>query len=189
MKEIRCKNCGGTIHLDEYKKYGNCNYCGTEYKINDTIDYNVNINLNDNAKEIFNSFNRNNGIRAAIIVFAIMFMIPCIMLVFSITADFSSTDIEKPINVNEEDFNRNYFNSEFESFFGEQPKYFVEIVLGKVITNNNEGERIISVYYQDVVAVSQSEIQTLLKSLENKEYFISLNYSSDGYVNGLVIED
>ena len=185
MKELKCNNCGATIHTDGTQKKIVCNYCGTEYK--DNLDYNININMNDNTKEIFNSFNKNNKFSTIIVLFIFMFTIPFIMLIVGITTRTSNIDYHN--NIDADEFNREYYNSEFEYFNGEQSKFFVDIVLDRIIARNNEGEHIISVYYQDVVAVSQTEIQTLLKSLEDKEYYLSFIYSTDGYINSLVIED
>ena len=53
MEKLKCSSCGGQLQVEESKEYAVCEHCGARYKLNE--DLNVNINLDDNMKEVLNN--------------------------------------------------------------------------------------------------------------------------------------
>ena len=51
--EVKCKNCGSSLHIDSNTKTGVCPFCNTQYFSEDTVNnYNIgqaNIHIDNNA--------------------------------------------------------------------------------------------------------------------------------------------
>lgn len=67
---------------------------------------------------------------------------------------------------------------------------FVTALLNKVITSNKtETEHIITIIYNETMYVAENEINTLMQGVDkNKEYIVSLDYDSEGFVNKITIK-
>ena len=82
------------------------------------------------------------------------------------------------------------FNAPFELYNGTQVGSFVTALLNKVITSNKtETEHIITIIYNETMYVVENEINTLMQGVDkNKEYIVSLDYDSEGFVNKITIK-
>lgn len=58
MEKLKCSSCGADIKVEDNKEYAICNHCGTKYKLNE--DINFNIKLDDSVKDVLN-----NGLNTA----------------------------------------------------------------------------------------------------------------------------
>lgn len=96
----------------------------------------------------------------------------------------------KPENSKYNEKDIKVFNAPFELYYGTQVGSFLQALLNKIIANNKtETEHIITIIYNETVCVSEDEINTLAQSLdENKEYVVSLDYDSEGFVNKITIK-
>ena len=83
----------------------------------------------------------------------------------------------------------NTFNAPFELYSGSQTGLFLESLLNKVITNNKtEATHIITVVYNDTTTTLADEITKIKQGFDdNKEYEVSLDYDTDGFVNKVTI--
>ena len=118
MKEMKCKNCGAVIHIDENVKTATCNYCGSTYSAKDQITYNFNINMNDNTKEVFNNaFNSVSNVPKRVIsIFIIFFVFSFIMSITFSILRFSVVE-DRP-NYNDWD-NKEKYDDSIRSFLKE----------------------------------------------------------------------
>lgn len=196
MKEMKCKNCGAIIHIDENVKTTTCNYCGSTYSSKDQVTYNFNINMNDNTKEVFNNaFNSVSNVPKKVIsIFIIFFVISFIMSITFSILRFSVVE-DRP-NYNDwdnkekyDDFDKDFFNSKYEWYEGEQSLFWMEYLFDSIIENNLEEAHIITIFYNDVQATSEEEIDSIRNSLEDKKYNLHFEKDSDGYINKLTITD
>ena len=196
MKEMKCKNCGAVIHIDENVKTTTCNYCGSTYSAKDQITYNFNINMNDNTKEVFNNaFNSVSNVPKRVIsIFIIFFVFSFIMSITFSILRFSVVE-DRP-NYNDwdnkekyDDFDKDFFNSKYEWYEGEQSLFWMEYLFDSIIENNLEEDHIITIFYNDVQATSEEEIDSIRNSLEDKRYNLHFEKDSDGYINKLTITD
>lgn len=82
------------------------------------------------------------------------------------------------------------FNAPFELYSGSQSGFFLENLLDKVVTNNKtEADHIITVVYNETMTAVPDEITTLKQNFEDsKEYEVSLDYDTDGFVNKITIK-
>ena len=82
------------------------------------------------------------------------------------------------------------FNSSFEFYNGMQSKFSVSNLLEEVVTNNKtKKEHIITVVCDGISTTNTDEIRTLKQNLETgKNYEISLDYDTNGFVNKITIE-
>lgn len=197
MKEMKCKNCGATIHIDENVKTTTCNYCGSTYSSKDQVTYNFNINMNDNTKEVFNNaFNSVNNVPQKVIsIFVIFFVFSFIISItfsilrFNVVEDTPSYDNWENTKEKYDDFDKEIFNSKYEWYEGEQSLFFMDFVFDSIIEDNLEGNHIITIFYNDIEAISEEEIDNLRNSLEDKKYNLHFEKDSEGYINKLVISE
>lgn len=178
MKEIKCKNCGGKIQVDENKEYGVCTYCGTEFKIKDEVNYNVNFNMDENTKEVFDTFTKGpfkmHKVASAIIT--IIAVAIFVIIGVSMFKDASSSDAE-------------HFNFNFEHYEGGQIYFFGEKVLDDIIANNMNEEHRITVVYGDLSATTSEEVKNLKNTIEHKKYIFHFEKDKKGYINKLILTD
>lgn len=82
------------------------------------------------------------------------------------------------------------FNAPFELYSGSQPGFFLGILLDKVVTNNKtEADHIITIIYNETLTSMPDEIITLKQNFEDsKQYEVSLDYNTDGFVNKITIK-
>lgn len=82
------------------------------------------------------------------------------------------------------------FNSSFEFYNGMQSKFSVSNLLEDVVTNNKtKKEHIITVVCDGISTTNTDEIRTLKQNLvTGKNYEISLDYDTNGFVNKITIE-
>lgn len=82
------------------------------------------------------------------------------------------------------------FNAPFELYSGSQSGFFLENLLDKVVTNNKtEADHIITVVYNETMTAVPDEITNLKQNFEDsKEYEVSLDYDTDGFVNKITIK-
>lgn len=82
------------------------------------------------------------------------------------------------------------FNAPFELYSGSQSGFFLENLLDKVVTNNKtEADHIITVVYNETMTAVPDEITTLKQNFEDsKEYEVSLDYDTNGFVNKVTIK-
>lgn len=201
MKELKCKSCGATINVDEDKEYGTCPYCGSKYKLNEEV--NVNINLDKDMKEIVKERiqTANKTGKVIGIIFIITFIVVILIVALS-RVNFDNKVKEDRKNFNEKvneskeqqeknkkQFEIQMFNNKYNMYSGTQPKFFIEDLIGKVITNNEEGKDIIIVNYKESQTSEKSELLNLMNELTNQKYMIAFGYSEEGKINQITIDD
>ncbi len=96
-------------------------------------------------------------------------------------------DMFKKLNSNYDKIN---YNSTYESSYtGLQSKFFTEQAIKRVIQDNINHERKITVTYNGISAKESEELVNLKSSLDKSEYLITYDYDVDGYINQMNIKD
>ena len=200
MKKLKCSSCGGEISVDDDKEYGTCPYCGTKYKLNE--DINLNIKLDDNTKEVLNA-----GLGTAK-HFSIFFIVPIVLFVFifismvvfgfihssRVDKNFEDSvkqqqeDSEKLQEQTKNEWDKHSFNSTFFGANGTNNAFFVKNTLDDIIQSNKTNDRKITLVFNGVETMDESEIINMKHSLSG-DYEVSLNYDEDGYINKIVLEE
>jgi hypothetical protein len=176
MKKLKCSSCGGNLVVDSSNEYATCEYCDTKYKLNE--DLNVNIKMDDSAKEVYGNSKAANII--SVFVIFIIGAIVCVIVASMGHSGFSSYD-------NSYDYDRSSFNLSFSNVNGTQIYIFVGHTLDDVISSNKTNSRKISVVYDGRETTDEKEIIDIKHSLSGF-YEVSIDYDSDGYVNRIGLE-
>ena len=173
MEKLKCSSCGGDIVVDDDKEYGTCPHCGTKYKLNK--DVNFNIRLDDNTKEVLS-----NGAKHVskfmflpVIVFFIIFCI-----VFYSFFNFRSS-ISSSQNVSS-------FNFQFTNDNGTKDAFFMSGILDDVIESNKTHARKVVLIFNGTETTDENDIINFKHSLSGS-YEVSLNYDESGYIYQMVV--
>ena len=213
MEKLKCSSCGGQLQVEENKEYAVCEHCGARYKLNE--DLNVNINLDDNMKEVLN-----NGLGTAkhfskfMIIPIAAFIIIFIISIFTIfktknkTSDttdnlFNSYEeqlkaekeaeerlqnmTEEQLNQYEEENKKNLFNMKFNGDNGTKSAFLTKYILDDIIQSNKTHDKLITLAIDGKETTDEAEIIEIKHSLDG-EYEVSIDYDDAGYINKIKID-
>lgn len=213
MKKLKCEACGGSLKVDETGKYAVCEYCRSEYKMEEDIKANHNIKINEKDNMIYEITNFSKIVIIIVSFIVIFGMIGVIFNISKIKNNFNNvndTDTDnslhselinmvKPKNEiyqNEdkklkENIEKISFNNSYESMLGNQYSLFIQTKLNEIIQNNNiNGDHIIKVTYNDISSSESQEISKIYAKINNnQQYYVELKYDDNAYVNEFIIKD
>lgn len=127
------------------------------------------------------------------IIFAIIFFLVFCFIGYNIYNDFyaeRSTDFNNNHSTDNR-FEVSSFNTPYENDAGRRSGFFLISTLDDIVTNNKKNkEHVITVVYKDITTTEETEIKKIRDSLSsNRDYDVSLDYDSKGYVNKFTIAD
>lgn len=205
LKELKCKNCGAKVELEEGKTEATCKYCNTTFKVDDEYSkaYNYAKGVlkaqNEQMKENLNEYNNSTIGKASKVITAVIFFLVFIVIVtiigvsiYDITSSTTKNNKANIVNKSDYDeFDVEMFNSSFSGYNGTKRTFFIKSYLDEIVTNNKtEKEHIITVKYLDKETSDPDEIVAIKKSLaENGEYELSMDYDKNGFFNKLTITE
>lgn len=197
MKTMKCKSCGAKLKLEKGQEYITCEYCGTEYKLDENIKSNANFNMEEAEKKLDGMRDiEGNGTKVAGIVM-IIFMV-LFFIIFTMVFIFTTGHVRRTVENNtkienyiEERYDVNMFNSRFYSDAGTKYGSMVGLTLDGVISNNKEyPKKQISVIYNKINTQDEREIINIKHSLEDfSKYEVIINKDKEGFVCEVIIED
>ena len=204
LKELKCKNCGANLQVEENAKEVNCKFCHTTFAVEtaENTGYEFEKGRIKAQKEEFQ--NKMKGVSDAVnninvdevaktlkwpfIIYAVIFVIMFVGVGFFIVN--VALGMNKDIKNSSDKFAVSAFNTGYEMDTGTQPYVFVESTLSDVITDNKKGQHTITVVYNDTKTSKPDEIKELKNSLDkSKSYEISFDYDEKGFINKMIIED
>ena len=204
--ELKCKNCGAKLEVEEGSTQVTCKFCDTTFSIDDayTQGYKYTKGVLKAQDEQYEKdlerakdFMKNNPVakssRIMSIIFAIIFFLVFCFIGYNIYNDFYA-DRSTDFNNNHSTDNRfeiSSFNTPYENDAGRRSGFFLINTLDDIVTNNKKNkEHIITVVYKDITTAEETEIKKIRDSLSSrKDYDVSLDYDSKGYVNKFIIAD
>lgn len=194
LKELKCKNCGAKIELEEGKTEVTCKYCNTTFKVDDEYSkaYNYTKGIlkahNDQMQEFYNSREGKLSKRIINIIFIIVFLIFFLIIGLTISNIYNYSNV---IETENESIDVDMFNIPFSGMHGQKSTFFINDYLDKIVTNNKKQQKhIITVKYQDKETSNPDEIIAIKKSLdESKQYELSTDYDQAGFINKLTITE
>lgn len=196
--ELKCKNCGAKLEVEEGTTQVTCKFCDTTFSIDDayTQGYKYTKGVLKAQDEQYEKdlerakdFMKNNPVakssRIMSIIFAIIFFLVFCFIGYNIYNDFyadRSTDNR---------FEVSSFNTPYENDAGRRSGFFLINTLDGIVTNNKKNkEHVITVVYKDITTTEETDIKKIRDSLSsNRDYDVSLDYDSNGYVNKFTIAD
>lgn len=197
LKELKCKNCGAKIELEEGKTEVTCKYCNTTFKVDDEYSkaYNYTKGIlkahNEQMQEFYNSREGKLSKRIINIIIIIVFLIFFLVIGLMISNIYNYSHIRSNvIETKNESIDVDMFNIQFSGMNGQKSTFFINDYLDEIVTNNKKQEHIITVKYQDKKTSNPDEIIAIKKSLdESKQYELSTDYDQAGFINKLTITE
>ncbi len=168
LVEMKCKNCGSTLKVEENAQSITCEYCHSTFMID------------DEGKEAFekiadtieSTHKSQNKIAIISSLIAVVFIVVFMCFVFHFGLKFM-------------------FNNTFERHSGSKAKLFVESLIDDAVTNNKKkGKHMLTVKFNDICTTDPDEIVEIKHSLKNSfDYEVSLDYDDKGYVSEITITE
>ena len=204
--ELKCKNCGAKLEVEEGTTQVTCKFCDTTFSIDDayTQGYKYTKGVLKAQDEQFEKdlerakdFMKNNPVakssRIMGIIFAVIFFLVFCFIGYNIYTDFND-DRSIDFNNNQSSDNRfevSSFNTPYENNAGKRSGFFLIGTLDDIVTNNKTNkEHVITVVYKDITTTNETDIKKIRDSLSSgKDYDVSLDYDGKGYVNKFTIAD
>lgn len=194
LVEMKCKNCGGDLKVEEEQDTVTCPYCNATYKIDDEVQH-VKYDDMENSgyefekgrikaqKEHLNSsIPTDYSINSKFIIIPIIAIMIFVFIAVGIGM-YVRNKQGSSFGVSKNEFNLNYNN-------GRQAGAFVEDDIADIIESNKKySDKKITVKYEDTETSDPDEITELKKSMDFSIYYeITLDYDKDGYLCCYTIE-
>ena len=197
LVELKCKNCGAQLKVEEGTSQVKCEFCGSTFSVDDAYNegykYTKGV-LKARSEQMEEDFNKAQDLMDSFIgkpsrVFSIAFV-----AIFILIFGFIGYGIYTTFTDNEKEhdsFEVNSFNTPYETDAGKRSGFFIVGTLDDIVTNNKTNKsHIITVVYNDITTTEEKEIKEIRNKLsDRKDYDVSLDYDSNGYVNKYTIED
>ena len=197
LVELKCNNCGAQLKVEEGTSQVKCEFCGSTFSVDDAYNegykYTKGV-LKARSEQMEEDFNKAQDLMDSFIgkpsrVFSIIFVI-IFILIFAFIGYHMYVGFSDSRN-SRDSFEIDSFNTPYETDAGKRSGFFIVRTLDDIVTNNKTNKsHIIAVVYNGITATEEKSIKEIRNMLsENKDYDVSLDYDSNGYVNKFTIED
>ena len=197
LVELKCKNCGAQLKVEEGTSQVKCEFCGSTFSVDDAYNegykYTKGV-LKARSEQMEEDFNKAQDLMDSFIgkpsrVFSIVF-VAIFILIFAFIGYHMYVGFSDSRN-SRDSFEIDSFNTPYETDAGKRSGFFIVGTLDDIVTNNKTNKsHIITVVYNDITTTEEKEIKEIRNKLsDRKDYDVSLDYDSNGYVNKYTIED
>ena len=197
LVELKCKNCGAQLKVEEGTSQVKCEFCGSTFSVDDAYNegykYTKGV-LKARSEQMEEDFNKAQDLMDSFIgkpsrVFSIAFVV-IFILIFAFIGYHMYVGFSDSRN-SRDSFEIDSFNTPYETDAGKRSGFFIVRTLDDIVTNNKTNKsHIITVVYNDITTTEEKEIKEIRNKLsDRKDYDVSLDYDSNGYVNKYTIED
>ena len=197
LVELKCNNCGAQLKVEEGTSQVKCEFCGSTFSVDDAYNegykYTKGV-LKAHSEQMEEDFNKAQDLMDSFIgkpsrVFSIAF-VAIFILIFAFIGYHMYVGFSDSRN-SRDSFEVNSFNTPYETDAGKRSGFFIVGTLDDIVTNNKTNKsHIITVVYNDITTTEEKEIKEIRNKLsDRKDYDVSLDYDSNGYVNKFTIED
>lgn len=197
LVELKCKNCGAQLKVEEGTSQVKCEFCGSTFSVDDAYNegykYTKGV-LKARSEQMEEDFNKAQDLMDSFIgkpskVFSIAF-VAIFILIFAFIGYHMYVGFSDSRN-SRDSFEIDSFNTPYETDAGKRSGFFIVGTLDDIVTNNKTNKsHIITVVYNDITTTEEKEIKEIRNKLsDRKDYDVSLDYDSNGYVNKYTIED
>ena len=197
LVELKCNNCGAQLKVEEGTSQVKCEFCGSTFSVDDAYNegykYTKGV-LKARSEQMEEDFNKAQDLMDSFIgkpsrVFSIAF-VAIFILIFAFIGYHMYVGFSDSRN-SRDSFEIDSFNTPYETDAGKRSGFFIVGTLDDIVTNNKTNKsHIITVVYNDITTTEEKEIKEIRNKLsDRKDYDVSLDYDSNGYVNKYTIED
>ena len=205
LVEIKCKNCGSLLKVEEGATTVTCEYCHTTYALDDEVQHIKYDNMYESGYEFekgrmkaqeeeneeINAQVKSKSKLASFIItiFTIILIIAFAGIGYALFKGFTSA--YNGTSSFETEFEKSSFNSKFEMYSVTKPKFHVSGLLDDIVTNNKKNSfHTITVVFGDNSTSDPNEIVNIKQSLKDypTQYEVSFDYSN-GYIYRVVLTE
>lgn len=196
IKELKCKNCGAKLEIDDNVKKVTCKYCNTEFSVEDAYNDGYNfekgrMKAQTEQLEEINNIIKNNPIFKNFFPSENVFMLLVIvfLIIFASVFIFINTSLTSMNNIDSFEVKR--FNNNFEIYVGTNSGLQVSSLIDEIQTNNRKNkDSLIEFEYKNNKTTNPDEIKELKKQIDEwNNYEITFEYNEDGLINYVLMED
>ena len=214
LKELKCKNCGATLEVEENATQVKCNFCHTSFAVEDAYNEGYkyekgrlkaqNEQFEENI-ETARNFLKNSPvpkifaaqylITAGIGIVIFIIVIVTFISIFVSAANHNESKIEKDNVINDvetilDDYEIANFNNDFEIYQGTEYGSSVGRLIDKVITNNKKNDdNHVTVEFKETSTKDPTELKDLKKQFDEwTKYEVSFEYNEQGLIYLIVVE-
>jgi len=196
LKELKCKNCGASIKVDENATQTKCEYCHTIFAVEDAYHDGYKFEkgrMKAHSEQFEESLKHVKGIVEPVgKIFATQYIVSAVIgvIIFVIVAVLIGYFAFKQINsVDEFDIRR--FNNQYEIYNGTETGSSVGRLIDEVITNNKKDKKHqITIKYKETKTQDSEKMKEIKKQLDDwSKYEVSFEYDENGFIYLATIEE
>lgn len=214
LKELKCKNCGATLEVEENAQQVKCKFCNTTFAVEDayTDGYKYEKGrLKAQNEQLEKHMENAKGILAPVgkvfaahyiitaVVGIVIFLIIAIIgisMVFSFNKDKDNIKNNNDAVVEDmenfmSEFDIRVFNNNFEMYKGTEYGSSVGRLLDEISTNNKKNAKNqVTVVFKETTTKDPEEMKNIKKQLGDwTEYEVSFDYNDAGLIYQATIEE
>ena len=214
LKELKCKNCGATLEVEENAQQVKCKFCNTTFAVEDayTDGYKYEKGrLKAQNEQLEKHMENAKGILAPVgkvfaahyiitaVVGIVIFLIIAIIgisMVFSFNKDKDNIKNNNDAVVEDmenfmSEFDIRVFNNNFEMYKGTEYGSSVGRLLDEISTNNKKNAKNqVTVVFKETTTKEPEEMKNIKKQLGDwTEYEVSFDYNDAGLIYQATIEE
>ena len=196
LRELKCKNCGDTIKVDETMSKVECKFCNTTFAVDDAYQDGYKFEkgrMKAHSEHLEKSLEQAKGIIepvgkvfvahsiVSVVIGIIVFIVGVCIIIFIAVKQSNSVD----------EFDIRRFNNDYEMYVGSEYGSSVGRLIDTISTNNKKDEeRVITVIYNDVNTQDPEKMKEIKKQLDDwTKYEVSFEYDEDGFIYQVKIEE
>lgn len=196
LKELKCKNCGADVKVEENATQAKCEFCHTTFTVEDAYHEGYKFEkgrMKAHNEQIEKNLEHVKGIMGPIgkifatqyilsaIVGVIIFVIAIVMIIFLATGQINTVD----------EFDITRFNNTYEMYTGTEYGSTVGRLIDEVSTNNKKNKKHqITIKYKEISTTSPEEMKDIKKQIDAwTKYEVTFEYDEDGFIYLATIEE
>ena len=194
--ELKCKNCGAKLKIEDNVKKVTCMYSNTEFSVEDAYNDGYIFEKGrmkaqtEQLEEIYNIMT-NNPIFKNFFQSEHSVIIPAVIsiIIFLSIYIFITTSLKSMNSIDSFEVAR--FNNSFEIYVGTNNGLQVSSLIDEVQTNNRKNkDKLIEFEYKDVKTKNPDEIIKIKKDLDDwTNYEITFEYDKNGMIDYVLMEE
>jgi len=196
LRELKCKNCGATLEVDENATQIECNFCHTEFTVEDAYHDGYKFEkgrMKAQREQMEKDLEHVKGVIAPVgKAFAAQSIISTVVgvVIFAIVVITVITLVTKQINSVDE-FDIRMFNNTYEMYMGTEYGSSVGRLIDEVSTNNKKDkEHKITIKYKEISTQEPEQMKEIKKQLDQwTKYEVTFEYDEDGFIYIATIEE
>lgn len=206
FKELKCKNCGANLEVEENAKMVTCQFCHTTFSVEDTYSESYD-STKAKLQAIDDHFKIKKISKISLIIGIALFIVAVVVIAKVFLTVFKEDKVgdssfKRSVTEKKNDFDHSMdkakdvidqvvdhatvdsFNSTYNLYTGTQKGFFLRNCIDKVVTNNKtNSNHQITVKYNGIETKDSNQLVEMKQSMDDmSEFEVSLDYDQNGYI-------